>query len=72
MEHTLKVPNEPDQWINNTIGPISLKAYEGQDIVIGFQFLNQQDNRDGVWEIESLRLQGLGEEIEMENYEVTP
>lgn len=56
-----KAFSDPGSWTFSAAGPVSLKAYAGKQIYIGFKYLSTT-TRAGTWEIKNLRvMEGAGE-----------
>lgn len=63
-------PINPDEWADLSVGPLDLKDYIGETIVVAFRYESAPDNT-GVWEVGSLNFLGLGDSIRPEEYELT-
>lgn len=63
-------PIDPGEWADLSVGPMDLKEYIGETIVVAFRFESAPDNT-GVWEVGSLNFLGLGDSIRPEEYDLT-
>jgi|GEM_PF-5372551 hypothetical protein len=63
-------PIAPGEWVDLSVGPIDLKSYIGQEIVVAFRYQSGPDNT-GVWEVGSLNFLGLGDSIRPQKYDIT-
>lgn len=67
IEHSKEVRNNSWESINTSV---NLMPYQGQEIVIAFQYVDPggPGNNERVWEIDWLNIKGNGEPIEMKFY----